>query len=56
MNNKTELINAVLYSMMDDLSKDQLNTLKNQLNITLYNYDISQTPTETSVVSILEIS
>lgn len=45
MNNKTELINEVLYAMMNDLSKEQLCELKNQLQMTLYNYDISKIET-----------
>ena len=50
MNNKTELINTVLYSMMDELDKDQLNKLKNQLQMTLYDYDIVKI--ETTEISI----
>ena len=50
MNNKTEFINAVLYSMIDELNKEQLDKLKNQLQLTLYNYDISKI--ETTEVSI----
>ena len=40
MNNKTELINTILYSMMDELNKDQIFKLKNQLQLVLYDYDI----------------
>lgn len=50
MNDKTELINTVLYSMMDELSKDQLTKLKNQLQMTLYDYDISKI--ETTEISV----
>lgn len=50
MNNKTELMNAVLYSMMNELSKEQLNQLKNQLQITLYDYDVSKI--ETAEISV----
>ncbi len=50
MNNKTELINAVLYSMMDELDKNQLTKLKSQLQMTLYNYDISKI--ETTEISV----
>lgn len=50
MNNKTELINTILYSMMDELNKTQLNDLKNQLQVVLYDYDISKIDsTEVSV-------
>lgn len=45
MNNKTELINTVLYSMMDDLNKDQMGKLKDQLQLVMYNYDISKIET-----------
>ena len=42
MNNKTELINTVLYSMMDRLDRDQLAELKKQLQLTLYDYSIDK--------------
>lgn len=42
MNNKTELINTILYSMMDALNKNQICELKNQLQLVLYDYDISK--------------
>ena len=45
MNNKTELINTVLYGMMDELNKDQLCLLKSKLQLALYNYDISEIET-----------
>ena len=50
MNNKTELINTILYGMMDELSKDQLYVLKNQLQMALYNYDVSKI--ETTEISV----
>lgn len=45
MNNKTELINTILYGMIDKLNKEQLNDLKNQLQLVLYNYDVSKIDT-----------
>ena len=45
MNNKTELINTVLYGMIDELNKDQLCLLKSKLQLALYNYDISEIKT-----------
>lgn len=42
MNNKTELINTILYGMMDTLTKEQLTALKSQLQISLYDYNISK--------------
>lgn len=42
MNDKTELINTILYGMMDTLTKEQLATLKSQLQISLYDYNISK--------------
>lgn len=50
MNNKTELINTVLYGMIGELNKDQLDKLKNQLQITLYDYDVSKI--ETTEISV----
>lgn len=50
MNNKMELINAILYGMMDELNKTQLYDLKNQLQLVLYNYNVSKIEsTEVSV-------
>ena len=42
MNNKTEFINTILYGMMDNLNKNQICELKNQLQLVLYDYDISK--------------
>lgn len=50
MNNKTELINSILYGMIDELDKEQLGVLKSQLQLSLYNYDISKI--ESTEVSI----
>lgn len=41
-NNKLELVNTVLYAMMGKLNRDQLNELKNQLQLVLYDYNISK--------------
>lgn len=40
-----ELMNTVLYGMMDKLDQDQLCELKKQLQMTLYNYNISKIET-----------
>lgn len=40
MNNKMELINTILYSMMDELNKEQLCNLKSQLQLSLHDYSI----------------
>lgn len=50
MNNKTELINTILYGMIDTLDKEQLGILKSQLQLVLYNYDVSKI--ESTEVSI----
>ena len=50
MNNKTELINLILYGMIDELDKEQLGVLKSQLQLSLYNYDVSKI--ESTEVSI----
>lgn len=50
MNNKAELINTVLFSMIDELNKEQLADLKNTLQLALYNYDVSKI--ETTEVSV----
>lgn len=50
MNNKTELINSILYGMIDELDKEQLGVLKSQLQLVLYNYDVSKI--ESTEVSI----
>lgn len=42
MSNKTELINSILYGMMDELNKEQLGVLKSQLQLVLYDYNISK--------------
>lgn len=42
MNSKTELINSILYGMIDELNKEQLGILKSQLQLSLYNYDVSK--------------
>ena len=54
MNNKTELINTVLYNMIEKLNKNQLCELKKQLQLTLYNYDISKMKTTEISVGIRE--
>ena len=50
MNGKMELINSVLYGMMDELDRDQLCELKKQLQLTLYDYTISKM--ETTEISV----
>lgn len=45
MNNKTELINTVLYSMMDKIDKEQLDKLKHCLQASFYNYNIDKIET-----------
>ena len=50
MDNKTELINTVLYSMIEELDKEQLCKLKSQLQLALYDYNISKM--ETTEISI----
>lgn len=42
MNYKAELINTVLYGMMEELNKEQICELKNQLQLVLYDYDVSK--------------
>ena len=50
MDNKLELINTVLYSMIEELNKDQLCKLKSQLQLALYDYNVSKM--ETTEISI----
>ena len=50
MSVKTELINTVLYSMMEELTKEQICKLKSQLQLSLYNYTVSKM--ETTEVSV----
>lgn len=45
MNSKTELINTVLYSMMDKIDKEQLDKLKHCLQASFYNYNIDKIET-----------
>ncbi len=54
MNDKTELINTVLCNMMEELNKEQLNELKNQLQLALYNYDIAKIETTEISVGVCE--
>jgi site-specific recombinase XerD len=45
MSKKNELMNTILYSMMDKVDKDQLDKLKHCLQVSFYNYTINKIET-----------